>query len=57
MGGGGGEGVFPGEQNSESFSTYDNVSICNDYQLSLTILGLGVKFSRWGKNSLGGVKI
>ena len=22
----------------------------------LTILGLGVEFSRWGKNSLGGVK-
>ena len=23
----------------------------------LTFLGLGIKFSRWGKNSLGGVKI
>ena len=23
----------------------------------LTFLGLGVKFSRWGKNSLGGVKL
>ena len=23
----------------------------------LTFLGLGLKFSRWGKNSLGGIKI
>ena len=23
----------------------------------LTFLGLGIKYSRWGKNSLGGVKI
>ena len=23
----------------------------------LTFLGLGIKFCRWGKNSLGGVKI
>ena len=23
----------------------------------LSFLGLGIKFSRWGKNSLGGVKI
>ena len=23
----------------------------------LTFLGLGIKFSRWGKNSLGGVKV
>ena len=23
----------------------------------LTFLGLGIKFSRWGKNSLGGVNI
>ena len=38
------------------FSTYENVSICNGYRV-LIFLGLGIKFSRWGKNSLGGVKI
>ena len=32
-----------------------SISICNDYPVS-DIFNIGVKFSRWGKNSQGGVK-
>ena len=37
-------------------STYENVSICNDYHVS-DIFRIEVKYSRWGKNSQGGVNI
>ena len=37
------------------FSTNENVSICNDYRVSY-IVRIGGKFSRWGKNSLVGIK-
>ena len=56
-----GGGNFLGGTNSggEDFSAYENVSICNGYRISdiLTFLGLGIKFSRWVKNSLGWGKI
>ena len=39
----------------EDFPTYKSVSICNDYRV-YDIFRIGVKFSSWGKNSLGGVK-
>ena len=38
------------------FLTNENVNIWNDYRVS-DIARIGVKFSRWGKNSLGGAKI
>ena len=37
----------------KNFSAYENAMII----VFLTFLGLGIKFSRLGKNSLGGVKI
>ena len=39
-----------------NFSTYQNVSICNDFRVSNSIR-IGVKFSMRSKNSSGGVKI
>ena len=53
-----GGGNFLGGTNSGggNFSAYENVSICNGYRVS-DIFRIGDKFSRWGKNSLGGVKI
>ena len=39
-----------------NFSAYQNVSICNGYRV-FDIFRIGVKFSRWGKNSLGEIKI
>ena len=38
------------------FSNPSNVSICNNYHV-YNILSIRGKFSRWGKNSLGRVKI
>ena len=38
------------------FFNYENVNICNNYRVS-HIFRMGVKFSRWGKKSLGRVKI
>ena len=43
---GGGEVKIQGGGN---FSTFENVSICNDYRVS-DIIRMGVKFSYWGKN-------
>ena len=39
-----------------NFSTYQNVSICNDFRVS-DIFRIGVKFSRRSKNSSGLVKV
>ena len=39
-----------------NISTHENLSICNGI-VFLTILASEVKYSRWIKNSLGGVKI
>ena len=52
-----GGGNFLGVQiRGGNFSAYENVSISNGYRVS-DIFRIGDKFSRWGKNSLGGVKI
>ena len=40
----------------QTLSTCQIISICNDYRIADNFR-IGVKLSRWGKSSLGGVKI
>ena len=52
-------GNFLGGTNSEEGKIFrpTKMSVFAMAIVFLTVLGLGIKFSRWGKNSLGGVKI
>ena len=54
-----GGGKFFGGTNSEGGKIFrpTKILVFAMVIVFLTFLGLGIKFSRWGKNSLGGVKI
>ena len=54
-----GGGKFFGGTNSEGGEIFrpTKILVFAMVIVFLTFLGLGIKFSRWGKNSLGGVKI
>ena len=55
----GGGNFFLGGTNSEGSKIFrpTKMLVFAMVIVFLTFLGLGIKFSRWGKNSLGGVKI